>query len=157
MKLARLTTPVVQLFRDEPLKTRSRALSRKVLASLKSIIGEAMRRGLVAQNTADSVSIDTKKRKQSKLTAGGDVPTKEEVGLILEHAEGRWRPFFLTAVFAGMRMSELRGLSWDAVNFENHVIHVRHRADLWGVIRRPTFAAGECTIPMGAHGRECPS
>jgi integrase len=52
VKLARLSTPVVQAFRDKLLETRSRALSRKVLASLKSIIGEVMRRGLVTQNAA---------------------------------------------------------------------------------------------------------
>ena len=45
----RTSEHVVQAFRDELVRSRSRALAHKILASLKSIIGEAMRRGLVAQ------------------------------------------------------------------------------------------------------------
>jgi hypothetical protein len=125
VKLASLSTPVVQAFRDKRLETRSRALARKVLASLKSIIGETLRRGLVAQNTALPVTVDVKKREQGKLTVGVDVPSKEEVSLFLERAKGGRRPFFVTTVFTGMRASELRGLTWAAVDFEQRVIHVR--------------------------------
>jgi integrase len=148
VKLARLSAPVVQAFRDKLIETRSRALARKVLASLKSIIGEAMRRGLVAQNAALPVIVDVKKREQGKLTVGVDVPSKEEVSLLLERAQGRWWPFFVTAVFTGMRASELRGLTWHAVDFEQRVIHVRQRADLWGTIGDPKSAAGDRVIPM---------
>jgi len=148
VKLAKLSTPVVQLFRDKLLETRSRPLARKVLASLKSIIGEAMRRGHVAQNTATPVSVDTKKREQGKLVVGVDIPSREDVNLLIERAKGRWRPFFVTAALTGMRASELRGLVWDAVDFDKRVIHVRQRADLWGTIGAPKSAAGERTIPM---------
>ena len=148
VKLARLSPPVVQTFRDKLLETRSRVLARKILASLKSIIGEAMRRGLAAQNTAQPVAIDSKKREQGKLVVGVDVPSKEEISLLLDRAQGRWRPFFVTAVYTGMRASELRGLSWDAVDFERKVIHVRQRADAWGAIGDPKSAAGDRVIPM---------
>ena len=148
VKLARLSTPVVQAFRDKLVETRSRALARKVLASLKSIIGEAMRRGLVAQNTAVPVTVDVKKREQGKLTVGVDVPSKAEVNLLLDRAQGRCRPFFVTAIFTGMRASELRGLVWDAVDLDKKTIHVRQRADLWGTIGNPKSAAGDRTIPM---------
>src|SRR5262249_25424156 len=40
-KLSRLTTPAVEKFRDDLLKTRSRALTRAVLTSLKGILKEA--------------------------------------------------------------------------------------------------------------------
>ena len=61
------------------------------------------------------------------------MPSKEEISLLLDRARGRWRPVFVTAVCTGMRVSELRGLSWDAVDFERKVIHVRQRADARGV------------------------
>jgi len=148
VKLAKLSTPVVQLFRDKLLETRSRALAKKVLASLKSIVAEAMRRGLVAQNTASPVTIDSKKRAEGKLTVGVDVPTKSEIGALIEAAQGRWRPLLVTLVFTGMRASELRGLSWDAVDLEQKVIHIRQRANLWGEIGPPKSAAGRRAIPM---------
>src|SRR6202045_3424367 len=57
VKLARLSTPAIEAFRDELLKKGSRAMARKVVARLKSILGEAQRRGLVAQNAAQPVRV----------------------------------------------------------------------------------------------------
>jgi integrase len=148
VKLTRLSTPVIEAYRDALLKKRSRALARKVLASLKSILGEAQRRGLVAHNAAQPVKIDVKKRDQRKLVIGRDIPSKAEVQNILATSAGRWRPLFVTATFTGMRASELRGLDWGNVDFERKVIHVRQRANLWGEIGAPKSAAGEREIPM---------
>jgi integrase len=147
-KLARLSTPMIEVFRDDLLKRSSRPMARKVLASLKSILGEAQRRGLLAQNAAQPVRVDLKKRDQGKLAIGRDIPSKEEINTILAQAEGRWRPFFLTAVFTGMRASELRGLTWNDVDFDQKVVQVRQRANLWGDIGAPKSAAGVRVIPM---------
>src|SRR5690348_1189677 len=46
-KLSSLTTPRINSFRDDLLNDLSRALARKVLVSLKSILREAQRRGNV--------------------------------------------------------------------------------------------------------------
>jgi integrase len=147
-KLARLSTPAIEAFRDDLLRKGSRAMARKVLTSLKGIIGEAQRRGLVAQNVAQPVRVDVKKRENGKLTVGVDLPSKEEVQKILAAAIGRWRPFFATAVFTGMRSSELRGLSWDAVDLDKRVVHVRQRANQWGEMGAPKSAAGDREIPL---------
>jgi integrase len=149
-KLARLTAPAIEAFRDELLKKGSRAMARKVLTSLKSILSEAQRRGLVAHNAAQPVKIDAKKREKRKLAVGRDIPSKEEVQKILAAARGRWRPFFVTAIFTGMRASELRGLTWDddVVDFKRKVVHVRQRANLWCEIGAPKSAAGAREIPM---------
>jgi integrase len=148
VKLARLSTPAIEAFRDDLLREGSRAMARKVLASLKSILGEAQRRGLVAQNAAQPVRVDVKKREQGKLTVGRDIPSKEEVQAILAKAERRWRPLLVAAVFTGLRSSELRGLAWEDVDFERKVIHVRQRADHWGAMGAPKSAAGDREIPM---------
>jgi integrase len=147
-KLARLSTPAVEAFRDDLLRKCSRPMARKVLASLKSILNEAQRRGLVATNAASPVKVDVRKREQGKLRAGRDFPSKEEIQTVLAKADGRWRPLLVTAIFTGMRSSELRGLGWDAVDFEKEVIHVHQRADNWGVMGRPKSAAGDREIPM---------
>jgi integrase len=147
-KLARLSAPAIEGFRDKLLRKGSRAMARKVLASLKSILGESQRRGLVAQNAAQPVKVDVKKRDQRKLAIGRDIPSEEEINVILEKAEGRWRPLLITAIFTGMRSSELRGLAWDDVDFDQKVIHVRQRADHWGAMGAPKSAAGDRNIPM---------
>jgi integrase len=147
-KLARLSTPAIESFRDNLLKSNSRPMARKILASLKSILGEAQRRGLVAHNAAQPVKVDLKKRDRRKLVVGRDIPSKAEVQSILANAFGRWRPLFVTATFTGMRASELRGLTWDNVDFERRMIHIRQRANRWGDIGAPKSAAGDREIPM---------
>jgi integrase len=89
-----------------------------------------------------------KKRDQGKLVVGRDIPSKVEVQAILEKAGGRWRPLLITAIFTGMRASELRGLIWDALDFERKVAHVRQRANLWCEIGAPKSAASQRQIPL---------
>jgi integrase len=148
LKLARLSPPMVEEFRDDLLGRLSWAMARKVLTSLKSILAEATRRGLVAQNAAQQVKIDVRKRDRRKLAVERDIPTKAEVTAIIGAAAGRYRPLLITAVFTGMRSSELRGLTWNDVDFEKRMIHVRQRADQWGVIGSPKSEAEHRTIPM---------
>jgi integrase len=147
-KLARLTAPGVEQFKDDLLERLSLAMAKKVLGSLKGILAESVRRGMVAQNAASTVRIRARRRDDRKLAVGKDYPTKAEISAILAAAAGRWRPLLLTAVFTGMRSSELRGLPWDAVDFEGETIHVRQRADEWGTIGSPKSEAGHRTIPM---------
>jgi integrase len=146
--LARLSAPMVEQFRDDLLARASWPMARKVLGSLKAIIGDALRRGLVAQNAALAVKLDARRREREKVTAGRDMPTKAEITAILAAAAGRWRPLLITAVFTGMRASELRGLVWDDVDFARKVVRVRQRADQWGVMGSPKSAAGHREIPM---------
>ena len=74
-KLTRLTRPVVESFRDKLLETRSQTTARKVVGSLKSLVSEAQRRGLVAQNVAMGTKVKTASRHEKKVT----IPTKDEI------------------------------------------------------------------------------
>jgi integrase len=49
----------------------------------------------------------------------------------------RWRPLLLTAIFTGLRSSELRGLRWEDVDLKTGELHVRQRADRYNVIGSP--------------------
>ena len=148
-RLARLTTPRIEAFRDALLRDDvSRATARKALTTFKSILTDAQRRGLLAHNVASPVRIDIKRRESGKLVVGRDLPSPAEVQVLLGTADGRWRPFFVTAIFTGMRASELRGLAWDALDFDRRVIHVRQRANLWRELGPPKSAAGHREIPM---------
>lgn len=148
VKLARLSAPMGEKFRDDLLGKLSRPMAKKVLGSLKSIVTEAQRRGLVAQNAITTVKIKTNGRTDGKAVVGRDIPTKAEAGAILEAASGRWRPLLVTAVFTGMRASELRGLTWEDVDLDAKVIHIRQRADQWNAIGSPKSEAGHRSIPM---------
>src|SRR5262245_16006540 len=148
-KLSRLTTPRIQAFRDDVLAGLSRPHAKKVLTSLKSLLSDAQRRGNVAQNVALPVKITPDKRAKRKLVVGVDIPTLDEIKRIIHAATGRARPFLVTAIFTGLRSSELRGLRWDDVDLKTSQLRVRQRADRYNEIGPPKSASGDRTIPLG--------
>jgi integrase len=151
-KLNKLSIPAVRAFADQLRSTgRSAAQTRKVMVSLSSLVSDAMERGLIGQNPVRQRS---KKRKSSTerhkklLEAGVDIPTTDEVRAIIRAAHGRWRAFAAVACFAGLRLSELRGLAWSNIDFAAATITVRQRADAWSVIGSPKADASRRTIPV---------
>jgi integrase len=162
--LSRLTKPVVEEFRDKLVETRSRALARAVLTSLKGILKEARRRGLVAQNAASETAVNRSRRGTTRV----EIPTREEIrSLLAKPAElwpltrveitrkleqkiiaVPWRPLIVTAIFTGLRCSELRGLGWEHVDFNEKVIRVHRRADFQNVLGPPKTEAGTRDVPM---------
>jgi integrase len=154
VKLAQLTVPMVRAFEDQLRADRSPAMVRKALVALSSILSDAQERGLVAQNVVYSLRRGRHTRRaegNGKLKAGIDIPTPAEVRAIvgkLDAAAGRHGPVLLTAIFTGLRASELRGLRWDDVDLKRGELHVRQRADRYGKIGRPKSEAGERTVPL---------
>jgi integrase len=153
VKLAQLTVPVVRNFMDKlRADGRSPAMVKRVVGDLGSLIADAQERGEVAQNVVRSLSKrkgrESERRQKGKLKAGEDFPTPAEIRAIVEHLQGRWRPLLLTAIFAGLRASELRGLRWQDIDLKRAELHVRQRADKFRVIGKPKSWAGERTIPM---------
>ena len=71
-----------------------------------------------------------------------------ELNTLIDNATGRFRPFIVTAIFTGMRRSELRGLRWADVDLDAGVIHVRQRANAWGTMGPPKSKAGKRDIPL---------
>src|SRR5208337_1084545 len=154
VKLSKLTRPAVESFRDKLLETRSRSMAQKVLASLKSLLSNAQRRGLVGQNAASGTKVKTASRHEKKAP----IPTKDEIRALLSKtselwsATLPWRPLVITALFTGLRASELRGLTWDYVDFEKKVIQVRQRADYRNQMGSPKSKAGARDVPFAADG-----
>ena len=151
VKLSELTAPRVHQFLTTLRQNgRSLAMRRKVLTNLKTAITFAQARGLVAQNVAAGIKIkaDARDISTGPLRAGVDFPTKSELRALIDHAPDHWRPLIVTAIFTGMRISELRGLSWRNVDLGKGIIHVRQRADAWCKIGAPKSKTGKRDIPL---------
>jgi integrase len=148
-RLAKLTTPRINTFRDDLLADLSRVQAKKVLSSLKALLKDAKRRGNVAQNAALDVSIRIDKRDKGKLRVGVDIPTPDEIRKIIHAADGGQRPLLLTLTFTGLRSSELRGLRWQDIDLKRGELHVRQRADQFNEIGKPKSESGDRTIPLG--------
>ncbi|MBB3475600.1 tyrosine-type recombinase/integrase [Sphingomonas sp. BK345] len=148
-RLSQLSMPAVERFKDALLQTRSPAMAGKVVRGLSSIITEAQRRGLVAQNVAKGVKVIRSRRDRGKVT----IPSREDVRALLAIAAADEKlpalyPMLLTVALAGLRSSELRGLRKDSVDLKRGEIHITQRADQWGVIGSPKSEAGSRTIPI---------
>lgn len=150
-KLSRLTSPMVRAFLNDLRDGgRSEAMRRKVFTNLKTILSFAQDTGLVAQNVARTGRRQKRKTRDEarNMDEGADMPTKAELRAIINGATDPWRPLLITAIFTGMRASELRGLKWENVDLEAGAIRVRERVDAWGVFGSPKSEAGVRDIPL---------
>jgi integrase len=155
LKLPQVTVPTVAEFQKTLRDNgRSAAMVRGVTGSLHSIFATAQEQGLVNHNPVSALSHRRRRRSngqdrhKKKLRVGIDIPTPDEIRVIIAAANGPWRPLLLTAIFAGLRASELRGLRWIDVDLTKGELHVHQRADRRNTIGRPKSAAGERTVPL---------
>ena len=155
VKLADLSAASVQEFRNRLLREgRSQAMTKKVLTSLGAILAQAMAVGQVGRNIVREQASHgarrrrLEKRHERRLEIGVDIPTKDEIRAMFAAAQGRWRPLIVTAIFTGLRASELRGLTWDDVDTDRAILQVRQRADRWNRIGSPKSATSQREIPL---------
>jgi integrase len=152
VKLADLSRPRIERFRDNLLKDMSRPMARKVLTSLKSLIGNACRIGRAAHNPATAVKIGLDKRHKRKLKIGLDIPTTAQVIKMMEKAPtARGRTCVTLAAFTGLRASEVRGLRWCDVHFKDGTIHVAQRADRYNKIGSTKSSGSQRTLTVIPH------
>jgi integrase len=171
-RLAHLTPPAIRQFEDDlragkaaPFppdekphdrfkQKRSPAMVKKVVTTLGNMLADMQERGLVAVNAVHSLSKGRKHKRKSKreqeakLNSGVDFPTPKEITAIIANLSDRWRPMILTAIFTGLRASELRGLRWGNVDLPAAKLHVKERADRFLEIGKPKSEAGERTVPL---------
>ncbi len=155
-RLTAFNAPALRAFEETLLdEGRSAAMVRKVLVSLGSLLADAQERGLVARNVLRDMrgrrgAADTKagKRARGKLKIGEDIPAPAEIKAIVGSLAGRWRPLLLTAIFTGLRASELRGLRWEDVDLAAGRVRVHQRADRYNAIGKPKSEAGERSVPL---------
>jgi integrase len=161
VKLTQLTVPAARAFEDRLRRDRSTAMVRKILTSLGSILSDAQERGLVAQNVVRGLRLRRPANKPSdarakgRLKIGIDIPSPDEIRAIITalndsvlNDHPQWRPLLLTAMFTGLRSSELRGLRWSDIDLKAGELHVRQRADRYRKIGPPKSESGERTIPL---------
>jgi integrase len=153
LRLPEVTVPAVREFQALLGKNdRSDAMVRGVTGSLRAIFATAQESGYINHNPVSALSHSRKKsngkRHKKKLQIGEDIPTPDEIKAIIAAAQGHWRPFLLTAIFTGLRASELRGLRWSDVDLSKSQLHVRQRADRRNVIGSPKSEKGQRMVPL---------
>lgn len=90
---------------------------------LSAILDHALTRGLLAETPLKRIS--KTERPQARNKSEARRLSDEECSKLIDHALPGTRALIATAVFTGMRQSELLGLIWDDVDFDAGQIHVR--------------------------------
>lgn len=140
--------------------------------SLRLIAQNVVRAEVQQNRTATRRRRMVEKRQQRRIEAGIDFPTLPELRAMMavtsisdrrgrrdgvDPADLPSRPIpgghalVVTAIFTGLRASELRGLRWCDVNFSAKQIEVRQRADRFNQIGNLKSAAASRDIPMGPY------
>jgi integrase len=150
VKLPALTVEMVEDWRNQLFaEGRSRDMIKRVTTSLGAILTTAK----LAQNVIANLDRDREKqfakRHKRRLAIGTDIPDKSEIrSLLAVEGELKWRALLVTAVFTGLRSSELRGLRWTDVDLAGAVLHIRQRADRWNMIGAPKSATSQRAVPL---------
>ena len=128
-----------------------------MLTSFKAIISEAQSRGLIVHNPVQHIKISAGNGRHKKEV---EIPQHHEVRRLYEtlnrlaeqpdeRSAKTWRRnrvLVAMAIETGFRMSELRGLPWRAIDFENGKISVIQKADEKGRIGSPKSAKSRRVI-----------
>lgn len=121
-----------------PHKTGLSARSIKKHAPiLNQVFEQAIIAGLIVNNPAAVVPLP----KQEKEEPKGKFMTAEEANQMLEAFRGHeLQPLVYITLYYGLRRSEVLGLKWDAVDFENNTIKIQHT-----VVKQSTIIAKDTT------------
>ncbi|KKM06908.1 hypothetical protein LCGC14_1739300 [marine sediment metagenome] len=132
MSLKRLKADKIDAY--VAFKTKEGKLANKTIGYhitvLKMLLKQAVIWGYLKTNPAQYIE---KPRAQTKEM---DYLRPEEIRLFLDNARKEFHPFFLTAVFTGMRRGELIALKWSDINWATGNIHVK-RTESRGLIHEP--------------------
>jgi integrase len=126
-------------------------MAAKIMTPLRMLLGAAIERGEIFINPAAGIRV----KQQSRHTEGVAIPTKIELRVIMRRLTSADPPGFAeaviaTALLAGLRASELRGLPRALIKLgASPQIVVTQRADRWNMIGAVKTKAGRRTVPIG--------
>jgi len=121
-----LLTPQFVMDRMDVLEQEgmSRSMSNHVLKEIKCVFGHGINCGSVRQNPFSGMKLRKMPKKRKEAL------THEEVNRLLSEAKLRNHPYYyvwMLTLSLGLRRSELAGLKWIDIDFEQGLIYVRRQ------------------------------
>jgi site-specific recombinase XerD len=115
LKCGQIDTPAVQLFLDRLIERVSPKMATKVRGTLSRLFAHGARRGFVAGNPVSSSKLERRTRPDAGEPEHFILPPKADLRTLLATARtcdntGRAEAVVRSLMFAGLRMSEFRGL-----------------------------------------------
>lgn len=112
---------IAELLTDLRAQGRSEKTIAGALATLHSIVRFAIRNSWIIENPVAKLEVDERPRPTPRRQR---VLGRDEIARLLAACSARYRPLIVTALYTGMRTSELLGLTWQDVDLAGGVLHV---------------------------------
>ena len=105
-------------------KSLSNCTIEKIFENVRTLITLAYRKGVIQSNPCDRVSLNLKKPVEEKLHCW-DVEDYKRVLEMLEKVDDKLKAFAIEfALKTGLRRSEIWGITWNDIDFENKTISI---------------------------------
>lgn len=134
MKIDEITAKDVQdAVKELKAKYSEDAISRSVVrlkAAAKKAEVDYQTKDYSFKNMIDGYVNETSlEEKDRRKNIERPIPSVDDVKKLLAHSHGYLNTFICIAVMTGLRPSEIRGLQWQAIDFDNNTIAVSTKAD----------------------------
>ncbi|GAA4650837.1 site-specific integrase [Kistimonas scapharcae] len=111
------------IFLRSSKKGNKRKTINNLIIPLKQALDDAMLDGVIKDNPARIINLDqflTRDSKKSDFKV--DPFTEEEIAILLDNMDGQVKNLYQFAFYTGLRTSELIGLKWEKVDFDNREV-----------------------------------
>lgn len=115
--------------------------------NVRAVLRAAIRDRMLAHDLAEAVTLPRVRRAEAAMT----IPTAEQVGALMEHAEDDFRAFVALCAFAGLRLGEAAALQVGDVDFLRRELRVQRQ------VQRVNGHAVEIRAPKYGSERAIPA
>lgn len=116
-----------------------------VLVPLGGVLRWAMRQKLVAYNALSRLE---RSERPKQVRREKRILTADEIAALLRETSKTYRPVIATAIFTGLRLSELLGLWWGDIDLDGAALHVRRTLDRTGNYAKPKTPHSARTVVL---------
>jgi len=143
LRLSAVTRPVIQDFVDRLVgQGLAPSTVRNAILPLRAIFRRAVARMEIAENPTKGLTLPAVRGRRDRIAR------PHEAAALLEALELADRALYATALYAGLRRGELRGLRWRDVDFERNLIRVERAWDDRAGEIEPKSRAGRRRVPL---------
>ena len=136
---------IANLVRDLEAQGLSGWTIKGVLIPLGRVLRYAVRQKLAPYNAVSRLERSERPRITRREKR---ILTADEIEALLRATPKTYRPIIATAVFTGLRLSELLGLWWGDVDLDNGALHVRRQLDRTGNYSEPKTQRSARTVVL---------
>lgn len=132
VKLAQLSPLIIQQFCNRLMNANTqKALSPKTVKNIHGTLHKALSRAVslkyIPYNPADAVNLDLPQAEPFEIHPMEDDDIVQFIEAIGDH---RYRLIYLITLFTGLREGEILGLSWNEINWEDHILTIRQQLSI---------------------------